>query len=48
MYYVFKSIHVYNVIQKHWWSPGQDSENDFDRPLVLKNRVNTTDEFHEF
>ena len=20
MYYVFKSIHVYSVIQKHWWS----------------------------
>ena len=20
MYYVFKSIHVYDVIQKHWWS----------------------------
>ena len=20
MYFVFKTIHVYNVIQKHWWS----------------------------
>ena len=20
MYYVFKSIHVYSIIQKHWWS----------------------------
>ena len=40
MYYVFKSIHVYSLIQKHWWSLTlswpDEVQTIFDRPLVLE------------
>ena len=50
MYYVFKSIHIYSIYIKtlvvsdlilaRW-----GSENVFDRPLVLENKINTIDDF---
>ena len=50
MYYVFKSIHVYSIIQKHWWSlilswPDEVQRTFSTAHWFWRNKVNTTDDF---
>ena len=50
MYYVFKSIHVYSIIQKHWWSLILSWPDGVQRTFSTahwfwRNKVSTTDDF---
>ena len=50
MYYVFKSIHVSSIIQKHWWSlilswPDKVQRTFSTAHWFWRNKVNTTDDF---
>ena len=50
MYYVFKSIHVYSIIQKHWWSlilswPDEVQRTFSTAHWFWRNKISTTDDF---